>query len=190
MIQKRCSKCGEVKDVVLFNTYRSYCKLCQNIRVKEWRLNNLDKVKQNIKEHRFNNYPKIKQRINEWRINNKDRIKLSNHKAQAKYRSTIKGKLNSNMGLSIWLSLRNNKQGRHWEQLVGYTVQDLQQHLENKFTEGMTWNNYREWHIDHIIPISLWEYEKPEDREFKQCWCLANLQPLWAIDNFKKGNRI
>jgi len=55
----------------------------------------------------------------------------------------------------------------------------------------MNWNNYGKygWTIDHIIPISWWKFESYEDREFKQCWCLANLQPLWAHDNFSKHNR-
>jgi hypothetical protein len=63
-------------------------------------------------------------------------------------------------------------------------------HLEKQFTNGMTWENRNEWHIDHIIPQSLWKYETYDDREFKQCWALCNLQPLWAEDNLSKGNRI
>lgn len=65
----------------------------------------------------------------------------------------------------------------------------LNQNVEKKFDENMSWNNYGKWHIDHIIPISWWEYNSKNDREFKQCWGLANLQPLWAKDNFIKGNR-
>ena len=59
-----------------------------------------------------------------------------------------------------------------------------------QFKGDMNWENMGQWHIDHIIPISLWQFEKPEDREFKQCWALANLQPLWAGDNLRKYNRV
>ena len=64
--------------------------------------------------------------------------------------------------------------------------------IENKFKPGMTWNNYGRngWHIDHIIPISLWEFETPQDREFKQCWALCNLQPLWESENIAKLNKV
>ena len=99
-------------------------------------------------------------------------------------------KLNHAISNGTRRSLRGNKFGRHWESLVGYTVDDLEKHLEPLFTVGMTWENYGDWHIDHIIPIALWQYSSYEDREFKQCWSLANLQPLWAEENIKKGSKI
>ena len=54
----------------------------------------------------------------------------------------------------------------------------------------MSWDNYGEWHIDHILPDSSFYYVSTEDDEFKKCWALSNLQPLWAIDNLKKSNKI
>ena len=57
----------------------------------------------------------------------------------------------------------------------------------------MTWDNYGKWHIDHIYPISLFDKEKIKNynsQEFKDCWTLKNLQPLWAFENISKGNRI
>jgi len=54
----------------------------------------------------------------------------------------------------------------------------------------MTWDNYGKWHIDHVIPTSVFNFEKPEDDDFKRCWSLQNLQPLWALDNIKKGNKL
>jgi len=56
----------------------------------------------------------------------------------------------------------------------------------------MSWNNYGYygWHIDHIIPVSWWQFNSPEDREFKQCWALCNLQPLWRKDNQIKSDKM
>ena len=54
----------------------------------------------------------------------------------------------------------------------------------------MTWDNYGEWHVDHIIPMSSFEFESVEDREFKICWSLKNLQPLWGLDNLIKGSKL
>ena len=99
-------------------------------------------------------------------------------------------RLNDSITGYIYKSLKGNKNGRHWEDLVGYTLSRLKIHLEGLFLPGMTFENYGQWHIDHIIPVSLWKFEKPGDREFKQCWARCNLQPLWAEDNLKKGNRI
>jgi 5-methylcytosine-specific restriction endonuclease McrA len=89
-------------------------------------------------------------------------------------------------------ALKKQKDGHHWELLVGYTLRDLREHLGNQFKEGMSWGNYGRngWHIDHKIPISLWGLRGHDDPRLKQCWALDNLQPLWAIENQRKGNRI
>ena len=54
----------------------------------------------------------------------------------------------------------------------------------------MCWDNYGKWHIDHIIPKSVYNYTKPEHTDFKRCWALKNLQPLWASDNLSKNDKI
>ena len=77
--------------------------------------------------------------------------------------------------------------GSRWESLVGYTVQELQQHLESQFQRGMAWDNMGKWHIDHIRPQSSFSFSSTDDPEFKECWALANLQPLWAADNLRKS---
>jgi len=84
-------------------------------------------------------------------------------------------------------SLKRNKNGYHWEKLVGYTLDNLIQHLESQFKEGMTWDNQGKWHIDHIRPIFSFDFDSYKDKEFRQCWALDNLQPLWAKDNLRKN---
>lgn len=70
--------------------------------------------------------------------------------------------------------------------LLGSSMEIIKEHIEKQFTEGMGWDNYGEWHIDHIIPLSS---GKTEEDIIKLCH-YTNLQPLWAIDNLKKGNKI
>lgn len=60
--------------------------------------------------------------------------------------------------------------------MLGYTWEQLKQRLECQFTEGMSWNNYGEWHIDHKKPVSMFEVEAPAHTINVLC----NLQPLWA----------
>ena len=86
-------------------------------------------------------------------------------------------------------ALRGNKSGRHWETIVGYTLSDLMRHIEALFSPGMSWDNFGEWHIDHVKPQALFRYESSDDAEFHECWALPNLQPLWAHDNLVKGAR-
>jgi len=71
---------------------------------------------------------------------------------------------------------------------LGYTFNDLRNHLESKFESGMTWDNYGEWHIDHITPESWFSYTEIDSDQFRQCWSLENLQPMWAAQNRRKNN--
>lgn len=93
-------------------------------------------------------------------------------------------RLNDYIRREIWFSLNKQKNNMHWEGLVGYTLEDLKQHLEKQFKDGMNWNNYGPyWHIDHRIPQSWFSFESYEDKGFKECWSLDNLQPKKAYEN-------
>lgn len=79
---------------------------------------------------------------------------------------------------------------RTWESLVGYTVEDLKLHLEQQFSLGMSWENRDRWHIDHILPVTSFDFSSAEDDEFRACWALTNLRPLWADENKCKSDKI
>ena len=88
-------------------------------------------------------------------------------------------------------SLRNKNShidcyGKSFDRL-GYTVEELYKSLESHFTDGMSWDNMDEWHIDHIKPVVLFNFTTYDCEDFKKCFALENLQPLWALDNLKKG---
>lgn len=102
-----------------------------------------------------------------------------------------KKKLSSQISQHICTSLTNGKSGYSWERAVGYTIEELMAHLESQFQSGMTWENRGRggWHIDHIRPVSDFDFTSVEDPEFKECWSLWNLQPLWEKDNLRKYNR-
>lgn len=77
-----------------------------------------------------------------------------------------------------------------WEYYVPYTVEDLRAHLESQFEPGMSWSNYGRggWHIDHIRPVSSFEFTNVNDADFQRCWALSNLQPLWEAENLSKSD--
>jgi hypothetical protein len=91
-------------------------------------------------------------------------------------------------------SLNGKKNGEHWESIIGYTAKDLMKHLENQFKDGMSWSNYGGtigmWSIDHIIPVSAFNFVSKYDIDFKKCWSLTNLAPMWVKDNSKKSNKL
>ncbi len=97
--------------------------------------------------------------------------------------------INERMSASVRQSLILGKQGWRWESLVGYTLADLMAHLEAQFLPGMSWENRGEWHIDHIRPLCSFDFQTPDDPQFREAWALTNLQPLWAVDNLRKGGR-
>ncbi len=127
-----------------------------------------------------------------WRKNNPEKCKKITYRSNKKRRSTPQGKINQRMATGIRDSLNGNKGGRAWETLVGYTVEQVKRHIEKRFTDGMTWEQFLKGkiHIDHKIPLSVFNFEKSEDIDFQKAWSLNNLQPLWATDNLKKRNKL
>ncbi len=107
-----------------------------------------------------------------------------------RYASDIKFRLKQNIGNRMRASLINGKNNEIVEKILGYSIDDLIIHLESKFQEGMSWMNYGEWHIDHVVGIANFNYTSYEDEAFKKCWSLQNLQPLWALDNLEKHDNI
>lgn len=98
------------------------------------------------------------------------------------------------MANAIRISLRKKgkqKAGR-WEALVGYSVADLRTRLESTLADGLTWGDYLrgDMEIDHIIPLDAFNYESPEDLDFKRAWALSNLRLLPTRDNQKKSNKL
>lgn len=157
---------------------------------REWRKRNPELRKLYNKKYRDTHKDELAAYNKRWHKQNPDKSRLNKAKYRIKYRSTAKGKLCGRMAAGIRASITGGKKGEKWQGLVGYSYQELRNHIELLFKDGMSWDNVGEWHIDHIIPISAFSFKKPTDINFKKCWALSNLQPLWALDNFKKGNRI
>lgn len=95
--------------------------------------------------------------------------------------------LRMRMSCLVRAALRTGKAGRPWVSLVPYTLQDLRLYLERQFLQGMGWHNMREWHIDHVVPLS--SFDMTDGEQFRTAWGLPNLRPIWAADNIRKGSR-
>lgn len=97
-------------------------------------------------------------------------------------------KVAHNLRKRLSMSLKSKKTYKSNKTLVyiGCSKEQLKIHIEGLFNNGMSWDNYGKWHIDHIKPISLFDLSKEE--EIYKAMHYTNLQPLWAIDNIKKNN--
>jgi len=160
--------------------------------IKEYGKKHYQENKEEIKEYGKKRYQENKEKAKEYgKKYYQEHKEERNQYLKEKRKKDPKYRLDSNIGRVIRYSLKGKKIGRHWENLVGYTLQDLMKHLENLFDKNMSWDNYGSyWEIDHEKPKSLFHYIYPEDEEFKKCWALENLQPLEKSENRKKRNKI
>jgi len=70
--------------------------------------------------------------------------------------------------------------------IIGCSYEDFKQYIESQFKDGMFWGNHGKWHYDHIIPIS----SAITEEDVIKLNHYTNFQPLWALDNIKKSNKI
>lgn len=229
---KICIKCNESKPLTEFyksgNRYRTECKTCNKLKLKNWRSCNKDKVHDQYLRYYSKYQDKVQERNQNWQLRNseqyreyhrqyyllnRERILIQQkeyqrtHKIERKaywesylprrrelfiekYYNDHQFRLHFCFSNRMRNSLYNGKHGKPWETLVGYSLSDLMNRLESLFDEGMSWENYGEWHIDHIIPVSYFKYDSYDSDAFKTCWSLDNLQPLWAEDNLKKHAKL
>lgn len=178
---KPCSDCN--KELPLSSYYKnkrhpdgraSFCKECQSERNKVNYLNNSEKIRAKTSEY----YKK-----------NKDILLNKANKRQSKrIKEDPKYKLIRNLRNRLYYSLKNHgwEKSVHLKEYVGCDIDTLKLYLESQFQDGMTWDNYGRWHIDHIIPLS--SANNPE--KLKELCHYKNLTPLWAKDNLKKKDKI
>jgi hypothetical protein len=184
METKFCSKCKDCKNICSFSRDKSRtdglypsCKECEKKRFKLYRIENKEKLKEKYKKDKEKNPDYIK----DW------------YKKNPKYNSEYEKKRRS---IDPLFYLRKKVRNRLRDYIkskkkktieyLGCSFEELKFHLEEKFKDGMNWGNRNEWHIDHIIPLSS---ANTEEELLKLCH-YTNLQPLWAEDNLKKGNKI
>lgn len=158
---------------------------------KKYREKNKDKLNNYYKDWANANRKELKVYHKMWRTGNEKHKERVNKYELEKTRSEPKYRLCKRTRTAVWQCLkeRNINKTNSTFQLLGYTIEELMQHLEKQFVDGMTWDNYGQWHVDHIRPMSSFNFTSPDDPEFKECWALSNLQPLWWPDNLSKGPR-
>lgn len=173
---KTCSCCLIDKEVSLFHKqigtkdgYRSMCKECRHKNFKD-NYSNLTEFKQ-----------KHKKRSKNYRLNNREKISkyFKKRYIDKPHEYAWRGMLRS-----VIRRLGTKKESSTYE-ILGYSAEQLKNHIENLFIDGMCWDNWGEWHIDHKIPISF--FDKNEDPKIINS--LENLQPMWASENISKGNK-
>ena len=189
---KTCSKCKVKKPVSEFNKDKktkdglSYeCKSCE----REYRQANKERMKEYKKEYYQANKKNIKESVKEYRQANKEYYNEYYKEYNKERRKTDPlFKMCGNLRSRTLQAFKNKGYSKNTktQEMLGVDWDVAKQHIERQFKKGMNWNNQGEWHIDHIIPLaSANTLERLEELSH-----YTNLQPMWAIDNLIKNDKI
>jgi hypothetical protein len=204
---KRCGKCHIEQDLCFFGKdskrkdgLKPYCSDCRKKESLNYRINNKEKRQKTQKKYKLLNpeyhskyYVNHKEEIKEYYKNyyetNKEILinKMSQYSSNRRKTDILFNLIHivRNRVYKIIKVKNINKQNKTFD-IVGCSPNQLKEHLQKKFIHGISWDNYGDWHIDHIIPLSS---ATNEEDIYKLCH-YTNLQPLWAEDNLKKSNKI
>lgn len=212
-MKKHCNICKKTKPVSDF--YRNHkakdglayqCKPCKIEYSKKYRTENLEECRKREKEYARNNRDAKNEAVRRFYKINPDKSKEYNARYMAKPEAKEKQRERARIYMKkkreschlqrlrlvcrsrihIALSRKGLKKTSKTFDTIGCSPEFLASHLENQFKEGMSWDNYGEWHIDHIVPIS----KGVTKEEILSLSHYTNLQPLWAEENWSKGCRV
>ena len=164
----------------------------------EYYANHTEKQRELAKKRHWKNRDRNLKRMQaNWDENrdalNEKRRPGANERFHLLYGNDLAFTLNHRVGALVRRTLRfSKKKDGKMKDILGFTVDELKDHIESLFSDGMSWDNFLsgEIHLDHKIPINFFKPESVDDPAFKECWALSNLQPLWARDNLSKGYKI
>lgn len=209
---KKCSACGEVKPKTeeyfgklskAKDGFRYSCKECRHQEYKSNREHYIKRSKERyVEKKECAPIEKIKTKNKKQR--NKDYIKEKDRRYYQKNKEAVKNRvkeymynrIENDIGFKIlqrcrtrlYKAVKGYVKSARTQELIGCSVEYLLKHLESQFKEGMTWENYGEWHIDHIIPCASFDFTKANEQ--RKCFHYTNLQPLWADENYRKSDKL
>lgn len=135
---------------------------------------------------RKKNPEKVKAWTNRWRKNNPEKVLVHWRRSHKRKQNSPKYRLEKNLRNRVRRALNGKRKFYRTSALFGCSTLGLRQHIESQFVLGMSWENYgTAWHVDHIKPCAKFDLRDLEQQ--KLCFHYSNLQPLWAIDNLRKG---
>jgi len=204
---KSCSRCKKEKPLSDFYTCKdgrvlSHCKECGRARALRWYSENTEKAHLAMAAWVAKNPEGRKRIANKSAKKRRDadleaaraygRLQAKKHKLnrwayRAKQRQeNPEYNLINNLRCRIYVALKGANKSDTTKSLLGCSVAELKLHLSAQFKPGMTWENYGPvWHVDHIKPCAKFDLSRSDEQ--KKCFHFSNLQPLFAVENIRKG---
>jgi len=207
---KLCNKNHDHNDTGKSLRYKSpnkRCMLCQKIASDQYCSKNREKIRKRTKQWKKDNRLLVNEQARkeskkhfekhgislstEWRRKNRESYLEGKRRRRKENMKDPHFRLARNISKVICKVLNGGKSAKHWEDIVGYTFEDLRRHLEKQFDEKMRWDNYGSyWELEHIIPIVAFNFNSYKDLDFQLCWSLSNLRPLDGPANRRKHAKI
>ncbi len=208
---KTCITCGEEKPRSEYHRDQhrrdglvSSCKACK----KDYRLkyyeDNSDRLRARSKAWYWENKDRSLETARAWREKNIERARRKRKEQywanpEAARRASVKYtldrqktdhffRLKMRCRKRIWAAFNERGYSKKTKSfsLIGCSQEDLVAHIESQFEDGMSWENYGQWHVDHIVPFAVAESEE----DVARLCHYTNLQPLWAVDNLRKSAKV
>lgn len=189
MTKKYCVRCKQEKNINEFHKNKSekdgharWCASCFNgARRKEYR----NVKREHDRQYYLKNSEIIRTNTNKYYHEHK---KERNAYKKAKRKNNLNYKIAEYLRGRITKAIKGNWKAGSAVKDLGCSIEGFKVYIANKFTEGMSWNNYGEWHLDHIFPLTIFDLTKR--KQFLSACHYTNYQPLWAKDNKKKHTKI
>jgi hypothetical protein len=168
---KTCRTCTKTKPLEFFHKqpsnlggYHHHCKSCSYLNSRDLEKN--------------------RERTRKWQSENPE--KAREHRRKSKNRPIERIKSSTKARLRKYL-FNKAEAGITYKEIIGCTPKELQTHLTNLFSYGMSWDNYGTiWDVDHIIPCRA--FDQTKKNHVVKCWNYKNLRPMIKASNYFKSD--
>lgn len=195
-----------------FAAWRAKHRERLKLQAREYRKQNAEKIRARRKQRRAENFDKIRAQERAGYARNlaskraadkryRDAVKADPIRWARKLKTIADGARNrrhanphlqiaGDLRARIWGALHRGRgeKSKSTQDLIGCTFPFLRKWIEAKFKRGMSWENYGEWVVDHVIPVAKFDLTNPAHQS--RCFHYTNLQPLWKIENLIKHDKI
>jgi len=195
MKNKKCYRCEKTRLVKFFGKNKTskdglytYCKQCKKEDDKKYAAKNREKILNQHKEYYKQNKKRIAKQKQKYQEITRDKRRIYKREYERNRKNIdLVYRLTQNYRNRVSKALKGvGKKSKTTIELLGCSIEEFSIHIEKQFVDGMNWDNYGEWHIDHITPLSSAKTLKTIEKLFHY----SNCQPLWAKDNLSKSDTI
>jgi hypothetical protein len=156
--------------------------------VKRRRAANPEKAQEDQRKYQKANRKKLQEKANKWKAANRDLVRAQKRRHHAKKNADPVYLMAGRVRARMQQAVTRNGFGKEsqTEKMLGCSWKRFCQHIESQFTDGMSWDNRSEWHLDHVIPLSC----ATTIEGLKKLSHYTNIRPLWAAENLRKSDNL